>query len=239
MSDRRPPSRARAVAALVLLVPVPSVAVAWAANASEGASADAAGIFYVASKVWLLALPFGWHFLVDRRSASLSPTSGRRLAVGALLGLAIAALILGVRHAIGTEWLDGEVLRANLARLGVDTRASFVVMAVLLSLGNSLMEEIVWRWFVVEKCVEALPDRAGGWAVPLSAAFFTAHHVFALDAHFTAPIVALASVGVFVGGWIWSALYRRTGSIWPSWISHLVVDAALMWIGYDLLFGTT
>ena len=45
----------------------------------------------------------------------------------------------------------------------------------------------------------------------------------------------LASAGVFVGGVAWSWLYRRSGSIWPGYLSHAIVDAAIMGVGYAAL----
>ncbi|MFT5683835.1 MAG: hypothetical protein ACI8RZ_004767 [Myxococcota bacterium] len=32
-------------------------------------------------------------------------------------------------------------------------------------------------------------------------------------------------------------MYAKTGSIWPGWLSHALVDAAILTIGALLLFG--
>jgi hypothetical protein len=37
---------------------------------------------------------------------------------------------------------------------------------------------------------------------------------------------------------VWAWLYERTQSVWAPWLSHLVVDAAIYVIGYDLLRGS-
>jgi membrane protease YdiL (CAAX protease family) len=44
------------------------------------------------------------------------------------------------------------------------------------------------------------------------------------------------SLSVAGGGVVWAWLYERTGSIYPAWVSHLLVDAGLFVIGYDLVF---
>ncbi len=31
-------------------------------------------------------------------------------------------------------------------------------------------------------------------------------------------------------------MFRKTGSLWPAWLSHGIVDAALFFIGYHLVF---
>jgi uncharacterized protein len=43
------------------------------------------------------------------------------------------------------------------------------------------------------------------------------------------------SAGVAVGGAFWAWLYERTGSIFGPWLSHLLIDAGIFWIGYDLI----
>ena len=42
--------------------------------------------------------------------------------------------------------------------------------------------------------------------------------------------------GVLAGGLAWSWLYAKYESIWPSWLSHVIVDAAIMTVGWFLLF---
>jgi membrane protease YdiL (CAAX protease family) len=229
-------ARRRALLALALLVPVPSLAVFVAVPDASGRTPLGADLFYVFSKVWLVALPLVWRHVVDRRPPSLSPTTRRHLALGAGLGLLMCAVIVLARLALGVAWLDGDDLRTNLAASGIDTPAKFLALAAGITIVNAFAEEVVWRWFVVEKSAECLPARLAGWSVPLAAVLFTLHHVVALDAHFGPLVTVLGSLGVFAGGWIWSALYRRTGSIWPCYLSHVLVDAALMAIGYHLLF---
>ena len=38
-----------------------------------------------------------------------------------------------------------------------------------------------------------------------------------------------------VGGAAWAWLYERTKSIYASWVSHLLVDAAIFVVGWDLV----
>ena len=42
---------------------------------------------------------------------------------------------------------------------------------------------------------------------------------------------------VAAGGAMWAWLYQRTGTIYSSWISHLLIDAAILIVGYDMVFG--
>ncbi len=79
------------------------------------------------------------------------------------------------------------------------------------------------------------PERA---AIALSSLAFTAHHVIVLAFYFRGAwwMTLLASTAVFVGGAAWSRIYGRSGSLAGPWLSHLLVDAALMSVGYDMLW---
>ena len=73
-------------------------------------------------------------------------------------------------------------------------------------------------------------------AVVLSALLFTVHHVIALRAQFGWNVTLLASAGICVGGAAWSWCYLKYRSIWPGYVSHLVVDATVFVIGWKLIF---
>ena len=48
------------------------------------------------------------------------------------------------------------------------------------------------------------------------------------------PMTSLFSVAVAVGGVVWAWIYQRSGSLYGPWMSHLLIDAAIFLIGYDL-----
>ena len=66
---------------------------------------------------------------------------------------------------------------------------------------------------------------------------FMAHHVLVLATFFgnASPTTYLFSLGVAVGGVIWSLLYERSKSLLGPWISHALVDAGIFLVGYDLV----
>ena len=118
--------------------------------------------------------------------------------------------------------------------MGLATPAAYLSGAASWTLVNSLMEEYVYRWFVLAQC-EKLMTR---WpAIFMSAAVFTAHHVIAVSQYLEPGFAFLASAGVFVGGAVWSWLYFRYRSIWPGWVSHVLADVAVFAVGWVLLFG--
>ncbi len=76
----------------------------------------------------------------------------------------------------------------------------------------------------------------GPLAVVLAAFCFTLHHASALKLYFDWRITLLGSAGVFAGGVLWSGLYLRYRSIWPGFVSHILVDLAMFAVGWHLIF---
>ena len=132
----------------------------------------------------------------------------------------------------GTYWLaKGSLIdpeaKQSIDELGISSPAKFFIFASAMSLGNSLMEEYVWRWFVFSKfkvLVGVCP------AIVFSAFFFTVHHVVIMWNFGSLSLVFLGSMGLFTGGIIWAWLYNKYNSIWPGWICHVAADMAILWI---------
>ena len=154
-------------------------------------------------------------------------------AIGLVSGLVIGCVILLL-------WVLVLAGRVNVAPVldamrdnGMTNALKFLAFAAWLCLANSLLEEIVFRWYVDTRLrIIGLPFAI---AVPVSAFVFTLHHVIVLSAFFHWPLVLTGSLGVFGGGVLWSLLLRYSKSLSPSWISHALVDAAIMLIGWWVL----
>ena len=233
--DRVRSSRASALFALLLLVPAPSIGTALAMSLEMTQGTWLGQGAYALSKMWLVTLPLVWLLWVDGGRMSWSPPRKGGLMAGIGLGLALSLGIYLAYIVLGPQLIDPARVRASALQAGIGAPLRFVLFAGYLILVNSLLEEYVWRWFVFRKC-EALLLR-GGVAVPLSAAFFTLHHVIALKAQFDWRPTILASIGVFLGGVAWSWCYLKYRSVWPGYLSHLIVDVTLLWIGWRLIFG--
>jgi membrane protease YdiL (CAAX protease family) len=67
------------------------------------------------------------------------------------------------------------------------------------------------------------------------------HHVIVLQVYlperFLTEVVPF-SLAIAVGGGVWAWLYERTGTLYPSWLSHAMVDAMIFVIGWDLVRQT-
>jgi len=219
------------VLALALLAPVPSLGVAAAMHIAPGPAGRAV---FVAAKIWVLLFPAVWHLAVDRGRPSWSPPRRGGLAVGLATGVMAAVVIMIAARASGVFHMDVTALIKTVEEMGLNSPRVYLISAFGWTFANSLMEEYVYRWFVFSRFENLVPK---GAAMVASAAVFTAHHVLALSTYLSVGLTALASLGVFLGGLLWAALYGRYRSVWPGWISHVVADAAIFGVGWVLLFG--
>lgn len=229
-------ARRRAGIALLLLVPAPSVGVLasmWLIPGPVGQT------IYWFAKLWLLALPAVWWFWIVGGAWSWSPPTRGGFGVAIALGLAMSAAIVGGYGFIGRHVIDAAQVRDVVAAYDLDQPGAYLAFAAYITLINAALEEYVWRWFVFRQC-ETLLGRvrhAGALAVLAAAGCFTLHHVIALAIQFGPLVTVLGSLGVFVGGAVWSWLYLRYRSIWPAYVSHAIVDVAVFVVGWWIIFG--
>lgn len=226
-----PSSKIRALLALLLIAPAPSVGVLVAFYGGEGALGVA---LWAGAKIWLFGLPVAWHLWMDKQPLSWSPMRQGGLLVGAITGLVISAIIMGAYFLFGHTMIDPDFVRQKLEPIGMTNPWVYLGGAVYWVLVNSVLEEYVYRWFIFRKC-EALTSR---WvAVALAAGIFVIHHAIAVNAYFDWRMTVLISLGIFIGGAIWSWMYLKYCSIWPAYLSHAIVDIGVFATGWIMIFG--
>lgn len=173
---------------------------------------------------------------------SMFVTSRGGVAAGLGFGLITAAAIIAVYHLL----LKGSPvfsefparLREKLIGFRADTITRYLALGAFISLFHSFLEEYYWRWFVHGHLRRWFNF---GTAALISSVGFMAHHVLVLGAYITPQYwyaIVLFSAGVAVGGAVWAWLFERSGGVTAPWLSHLVVDAALIYIGFDQVWGS-
>ena len=130
-----------------------------------------------------------------------------------------------------------EMIRDRLLQAGLHSPFAFVLIGCYICGPHALSEEYYWRWFVF------------GWmrrhtsmsvAAALSGLGFMLHHVVILGVYFPGHFWTLAvpfSLCIAVGGAFWAWLYQRSESLYAPWLSHALVDAGIMTLGYVMLWG--
>ena len=230
---------------LAFAMTFPSV-MAWAyfvvlARPQGSEPSDAVRLAFAAGKGVQFALPLLWVWWIDRHYPRLARHSLEGMVAGAAFGLivGVAVLLLYFMLLQGSSLLEGapETIRAKVAEFGLSTPAAYLAFAGFLAVVHSLLEEYYWRWFIFGRLRERVR-----WpvAVVVSSLAFMAHHVIIVATFFPGRFLTLAlplSLGVAVGGGFWAWLYDRTGSLYPAWLSHFLVDTAILAVGYTMVFG--
>ena len=224
--------KTKAILSLVLLVPLPSIGV-LAAMVFFPDTALGKGIFAL-SKVGLLAFPVLWYLVADKGRLSLSPPRKGGFGVGVFSGVLLSGVILAAYFLLGDFFLDKGMFLEKMRAIGLASLVAYTAGAVYWIGVNSVLEEYVWRWFVVRQSEKLFTPIL---AVVVSAACFTLHHILAMKVFMSWPATLACSLGIFVGGAVWSWIFVKYQSIWPGYVSHAIVDICVFGIGAALIFG--
>lgn len=235
----RTPIADRIVLAVTILLPSLVTYVYFVLLAGESSVLQQAS--YVLGKVVQFGLPIVWVFLV-RRQPIRRPVL---LLNGVMSGSLFALVVTGIAFAAYTWVLKptglfdsaAPLIRAKVSGVGIQSLWQYVVLSLFYAGVHSLLEEYYWRWFVFGRLRQLvrLPT-----AITVSAIGFAAHHVIVLSHYFGAASAAtwMFSLAVAVGGAVWAWLYHANRSLVAPWISHLILDAGIFLIGYDLVRDT-
>ena len=222
----------KALLSLLLLVPAPSIGVLCGMVLFPDALLGKA--IFAFSKLWLFGLPVLWYLFVDKAKFSLSPARKGGFGFGLLSGCIITGIILAGYLLLGKAVLDKAAMVEKMADIGLSSPAVYLAGAAYWICVNSVLEEYVWRWFVVRQCEGLFKPLI---AVIASALFFTLHHTIAMSAFMPPTATIVCSLGIFIGGALWSWMYVKYESIWPGYLSHAIVDLCIFALGAWMIFG--
>jgi len=191
-------------------------------------------VTYPALKMLMIAVMLVvW--LVRRRSGerwgellALRPT---RLVWGVVIGLAMVAAMLGTYYGGLHRGIDGSHVVAKLKALKMLDH--YLAMALVVSLGNALFEELYWRAFLVGELRRW--TRKTWLVIFIGGALFGVHHVFALWHIMGGLVLVWCVFSTMLAGGVWAWMRLRGVSIVDCYVSHVMADLAIMWIGHDLV----
>ncbi len=113
------------------------------------------------------------------------------------------------------------------------SRENFPLVALYITLCNSMVEEFFFRGFAYLALSRVAGERV---ACIFSAIAFSLYHVAILDGWFSPLLTALMLFGLFVGGVIFDILAARGRSVIPSWLFHMAANLGINTVGL-ILFG--
>lgn len=195
-----------------------------------------AQFLYAFTKLFTVLWPLlATYFIFGERLGPFNWSDSRHLTScrsGAFLGLILFLGLVGMMEtAIGNSVrANADTISAKIREIGIEDR--YWSFGLFLAVIHSLIEEYYWRWFVYGNLRTLYPPI---WAHLLAGVSFAAHHLIVLSQFFPTPLAVFFTLGVAIGGIIWSLLYERQGTLVGAWISHIAVDLAILIVGYDLL----
>ena len=193
---------------------------------------------YGATKTLQFGFPVVWFLAFQRRRLQWHLPHARGMGASLGFGLLIFAAIMMLYHLWLKPggYLDAATVevRGKVLGFGLDSPMKYAALGVFYSIVHSFMEEYYWRWFVFGQ----LRRLTAFWpAVVISSLGFMAHHVLVLATFFGlfSWATVFFSLCVAVGGAVWAWLYERSDSLYGPWLSHLLVDAAIFVVGYNMV----
>ncbi|MDP6869766.1 MAG: type II CAAX endopeptidase family protein [Candidatus Poseidoniaceae archaeon] len=192
-------------------------------------------IAWVTSKLWMFGLPLLWRTKIDVLPISWSRPNNGGYRDAVIIGTIFSLIMILAWLIVGKDSVDYATFSKSLEPFGLTNPTLYIGAALFWILINSVLEEYVFRWFIVEKA-ELLFK--GMWAtVFFSASIFVLHHFFALHfLGFSIWVNLLACLGLFIGGSAFSWLYVKYRSIWIPYITHAMCDIVVFGIGWVILF---
>jgi membrane protease YdiL (CAAX protease family) len=192
-------------------------------------------------KIVQFSFPVAYLFLTDRSQLGLPRFRPRGFSLAVGFGIVVAfatfALYFGLLRDVLRAGGTPEAIWQALIHLHCASHTGYILLALFIIVIHSGLEEYYWRWFVFSRLRHYLQL----WpAIAISSLAFMAHHVIVLGAYFPERFWTLAvpfSLTVAIGGAAWAWLYDHGRSLYGVWLSHAIVDAAVLVVGYDLVAG--
>lgn len=196
---------------------------------------------YSASKIIQFSIPLLVLFLIQRNRLSFEHLNWPKFIAGNFLGMIFFSLLMATYFFFKDFDFIREaapLIQEKLFALGATTPFKFLLLAIFISVLHAFLEEYYWRWYVHREL-----KRFFNFPITLflTSLAFTSHHVIVIHAYLPDSIlhwgIWFFPSFVFVAGLIWSWIYERWRGLWVVWLSHIWADAAIMWIGYLLVWG--
>lgn len=196
--------------------------------------------FFTAIKIFHVLWPAAAVLLILREPLVDRTRPKRHLASllpGTAFGLAtLIVLFLLLQLGPFQEMLDSSNGRIAEKIRDLGEAETYFTFALFICFVNSALEEYYWRWFVFGQAKRLMPVPAAHFVAALG---FSAHHFVVLSQFFPIGWALALGTCVGIGGAFWSWQAQRYNSLIGPWVSHLLVDIGIVWIGWLALQSQT
>ena len=170
--------------------------------------------------------------LLSRDESLFSPfrkPSFSSLKQALFLAAGVFIFLLG-GYAVLSPWLDLSGVTGNLGSKEGITAAQFPLVALYISLVNSLLEEWFFRGFAYLNLRRTAPR----FAFVFSSLAFALYHVCIMGSWFHPVLLLLLIAGLVIAGMLFNLLDRK-GSLWCGWLVHMSANLAINTIALILV----
>lgn len=204
-------------------------------------------LLYFATKTFTLLAPFFFYqqlasphwkeFPKQLRGTldyKISKTSilTRGIPLGILLGLSMGLITETFFYFLPQEIKTLALQQIRQKITSMHMNEAFIIFALVISFGHSLVEEFYWRFFLFNAWKNKLPTLLNNLTSALS---FSLHHFVITIFFFDYAIGTLLGVGVLVGAFLWQFTYEKEKNLKAVWISHILIDLWLMSFAFRAL----
>lgn len=228
-------SRAAHIAAICFAMVLPTLATLLYFVLLSGS--ELMKVVYFGSKVLQFAFPLLWVLAVQRCRFRIPRPTCNSIGAGILMGIAIVGTGLLAYYGVLKEssYLENApaLVTEKITEMGLTSPTMYILFALFLAVPHSLLEEYYWRWFVFGQTRRITGANV---AIIISSLGFMSHHVIVIHQFLDNGwgVTLFFSLCVATGGVLWAWLYNRSRTLYGPWVSHLLVDLGIMYIGYDL-----
>ncbi len=147
-----------------------------------------------------------------------------------ILCVALYSLILCSYFLLKDVFDFSGITKSLTSDIGVNGN-NFIFVSLYISFVNSLLEEFFFRGFAF---LNLLKIKGRAFAYIFSSLVFSIYHVAMMAGWFSFTVFAIVLIGLFFGGIIFNFLNEKSGSIYPSWFTHMSANFAINTIGFIL-----
>lgn len=147
-----------------------------------------------------------------------------------LIKIGIGVFIAGVvSYLILRNFFDFSKLTKSLLVDQQVSKNQFILVALYISFGNSLLEEFMFRLISFIKLKDYCDKKT---AYLFSVFMFSIYHAAMFVFSFPPIITCISLVGLFILGLLFDYLDDKDNNIYNSWIVHMFADFVIMIVGF-------
>lgn len=156
----------------------------------------------------------------------------RKFNFGILSGIIFFAIVI-IAYIVAGKYIDLDLIQRELETKLKITPASFILVAVYITLGNSFLEEFFFRGFIFLNLYKLGYKKL---SYVFSSFLFGIYHIGIFKTWFTLPITLLALFGLITVGFLFNYMDTKSDNYINSWLAHIFADTAVMLIGLKMFY---